>query len=61
MLTSKKIMQPKTNKSKNNIFKNGKPPQFFCKRKTTSFFLKMEDNLKKIMQLTTIKGKNNGC
>ena len=42
-----------------NIFENGRRPQFFGKRKTTSIFLKMEDNLKKIMQPKTIKSKNN--
>ena len=34
-------------------------PKFFWKRKTTSTFLKMEVNLKKIIQPKTIKSKSN--
>ena len=47
------IMQPKTFKSKNNnIFVNGRRPQFI---------LKIEDDLKNIMQPQTNKSKNNEC
>ena len=35
-----------------NVFEKGRRPNFFFKLKTTS---------KKIMQLKTIKSKNNGC
>ena len=43
------------------MFENGRRPYFFFKKKTTSISLKMEDNLKKIMQPKTIKSKNKGC
>jgi hypothetical protein len=37
-----------------NIFENGRRPQLFGKRKTTSIFLKMENDFKKIMQQKNI-------
>jgi hypothetical protein len=33
----------------------------FLKRTKTSIFMKMEDDLKKIMQSNAIESKNNGC
>ena len=57
--TLKKIMQPKTIKSKNNnIFENGRRPYFF-KNEDNLNFLKNEDDLKKKMQPKTIKSKQN--
>ena len=45
--TLKKIMQPKTIKSKNNnIFENGRRPYFFLNEDNLNF-LKNEDDLKK--------------
>jgi hypothetical protein len=43
------------------LFSNGRKTQFVLKRKTTSFFLKMKDNLKQYNKPKTIKSKNNGC
>jgi hypothetical protein len=43
----KKIMQPKTSVSKNNnIFENGRGPEFFRKKENNLNVLIMEDNLK---------------
>ena len=54
-------MQPKTIKSKkNNIFENGRHPNFVIKEDNLNF-LKVEDDQQKIMQPKTIKSKNNGC
>jgi hypothetical protein len=36
----KKIMQPKQFKEKNDIFKNGRPPQVFLKGRRPQFFFK---------------------
>ena len=41
-----------------NILENGRRPNFFEKGIQPQFFLKMEDNVKKIMQLKPIKSKN---
>ena len=56
-------MQPKTIKNKNNnVFENGRRPDFFLNGRRPDFFLKMKDDLKKqIMQPKTNKSKNNGC
>ena len=55
----KKIMQPKTIKSKNNnIFENGRHLNFLEKEDDLKF-LKMEDNLQKNIQSKIIKCKNN--
>jgi hypothetical protein len=49
-----------TIKSENNKnFENRRWPTIFWERKTTSIYLKMEDKLNLIMQLKTIKSKNN--
>ena len=42
-----------------SFFEKGRRSQFFFKWKITSIFLKIEDDLKKIMQPKTIKNKNN--
>jgi transcriptional regulator len=40
-----------------NIFENGRQPQVFLKRQTTSIYLEVKDDLSKIIQPKTIKSK----
>jgi hypothetical protein len=48
-------------KRNDNIFENGRQPKLFLNKEDDLNFLKIEDDIKKIMQPKTIKSKNNGC
>ena len=55
-------MQPKIIKSQNdNIFENGRWPQFFENGRQPQFFVNGRRPQQKIMQPKTIKSKDNGC